>query len=235
MELPDLVVPVREGVHNEALRYALRSWAANLPHRQVWVVGFRPWWAAGARHIPTIQRGKPRYANTTTAIRAACEHPDVSDPFIFANDDFFVMRPQSAQLPVFHRGPVRELEAQLAPRANVYLAEMRRTRDFLAARGHDDPVSYELHVPLPVEKTGMLLALDAAPGHDAHKRTVYGVLNGIGGTPMADVKVQRRGPQFDTESAFLSTTPDAFANGEAGRFIRARFPEPCPYEAGRRR
>ncbi|MGW2640065.1 hypothetical protein [Streptomyces sp. NPDC001348] len=235
MEVLDLVVPVREGANNEQLRYALRSWAANLPHRHVWIVGFRPWWAAGARHIRTWQRGNPGYVNTTAAMRAACEHPEVSDLFIWCNDDFFVMRPQPEQLPVFHRGPVRELEAQFGPRSNPYLAEMRKTREFLAGLGHDDPVSYELHVPLPVEKTGMLLAFDAAPGHDAHKRTVYGVLNGVGGTRMADVKVQRRGPQFDTGSAFLSTMPDAFANGAAGRFIRAAFPEPSPYEAGRRR
>ncbi|MEU2264925.1 hypothetical protein ABZ568_00425 [Streptomyces olindensis] len=234
MELPDLVVPVREGATNEPLRYALRSWAANLPHRHVWIIGFRPWWAAGARHIPTHQGGKPRYANTTAAMRAACEHPEVSDPFIWCNDDFFVMRPQPAELPVWHRGPVRELEAHFGPRSNQYAAEMRRTRDFLVELGHDDPVSYDLHVPLPVEKTGMLLALDAAQGHDTHKRTVYGVLNGIGGTRMTDVKVQRRGPQFDPASPFLSTMPDAFANGAVGKFIRAAFPEPCPYEVRRR-
>ncbi|CAM5476931.1 MULTISPECIES: hypothetical protein [Streptomyces] len=235
MELADLVVPVREGANNEPLRYALRSWAANLPHRHVWIVGFRPWWAAGARHIPTHQRGNSRYANTTSAMRAACEHPEVSDPFIWCNDDFFVMRPQPEQLPVYHRGPVRELEAQFGPRSTAYLAEMRRTRDFLVGLGHDDPVSYDLHVPLPVEKTGMLLALDTAPGHDAHKRTVFGVLNGIGGTAMADVKVQHRGPQFDAGSPFLSTMPDSFANGAVGRLIRAAFPEPCAYETGRRR
>ncbi|MEU0059069.1 hypothetical protein [Streptomyces sp. NPDC006334] len=234
MGLPDLVVPVREGANNEPLRYALRSWTANLPHRHVWIVGFRPWWAAGARHIPTQQRTTPGYVNTTTAMRAACEHPEVSDPFIWCNDDTFVMAPQPAPLPVFHRGPVRELNTQFGPRSNAYLAEMRRTRDFLVGLGYEDPVSYELHVPLPVEKSGMLLSLEAAPGHDAHKRTVYGVMTGIGGTQMRDVKVQRRGPQFDTGSPFLSTTPDAFANGAVGKFIRAAFPEPCPYEAGRR-
>ncbi|CAL9613492.1 hypothetical protein SUDANB1_05676 [Streptomyces sp. enrichment culture] len=235
MDLPDLVVPVREGVTNEELRYALRSWVAHLPHRHVWITGFRPWWAAGARHIPTDQAGGARYVNTTAAVRAACEHPEVSDPFILADDDMFVMRRQDGPFPVFHRGHMRVLAPAHVPRSNEYLSELRRTREFLAGLGHEDPVSYDLHVPLPVDKAGMLRALDAAPGHDAHKRTVYGVLAGIGGTRMPDVKVQRRGPQFDTGSPFLSTLPDSFANGAVGRFIRDSFPEPCPYEVRRRR
>src|SRR5690606_41501940 len=45
MPAPGIVVPVREGPVNEQLRYALRSWTANLPHRQVWLVGGRPTWA----------------------------------------------------------------------------------------------------------------------------------------------------------------------------------------------
>ncbi|MDP4501068.1 hypothetical protein [Nonomuraea turcica] len=230
----DLVVPVREGAHNQQLRYALRSWAANLPHRHVWIVGYRPWWAAGARHIPTSQRGNSRYVNTTIAMRAACEHPEVSDPFIWANDDMFVMRAQPSPFPVFHRGPVRELEAHFGPRSTVYLAAMRETRAFLVGLGYEDPISYELHVPLPVEKAAMVKALEVGRGHDAHKRTVYGMLAGIGGTQMADVKVSRRGPQFDARSPFLSTMPDSFAHGQVGKFIRAAFPGRCPYEQARR-
>jgi hypothetical protein len=77
----DLVVPVREAPTNQQLRYALRSWAAHLPHGQVWIVGHKPVWLNGVRHIPTRQTGT-KYANTTTAVRAACEHPEVSDTFL---------------------------------------------------------------------------------------------------------------------------------------------------------
>ncbi|MFF6801146.1 hypothetical protein [Streptomyces sp. NPDC012616] len=226
---------MREGSHNEELRYALRSWVANLPHRSVWIVGYQPWWAAGTRHIPTHQRITPAYVNTTTAMRAACEHPEVSDEFLWANDDFFVMSPQPTPFPVFHRGPVREVFAQYGTRSSAYVAAMRETHAFLVGLGHDDPTSFELHVPLPVRKDGMLRALDVGEGHDVHKRTVYGTVNGVTGTPMADVKVARRGPQFDASSPFLSTMPDSFHNGAVGRHIRSAFPDPCPYEGRRRR
>ncbi|MET8746887.1 hypothetical protein [Streptomyces sp. NPDC004728] len=233
----DLVVPVREGIANTQLRYALRSWAANLPHRRVWLIGYRPPWVADVGHVPTRQTGT-KYANTTTAVRAAIEHPDISQRFILCNDDFFIMAPQPAELPVYHRGPVRDVEAYYATRGNgAYLRGLRETRDLLVGLGHPDPLSYELHVPLPVDKAGMLAALEAGRHLDVlHKRTAYGVLAGIGGEYTPDVKVLRRGPRaFDTAAPFLSTMPDSFAHGHVGAHIRRAFPQACRYEGRGRR
>ncbi|WP_030672486.1 hypothetical protein [Streptomyces sp. NRRL B-1347] len=235
-ELPDIVVPVRPGAVNQQLRFALRSWSSNLPHRQVWIVGHLPHWVADVRHIPLEQRGT-KYANTTAAVRAACEHPDVAENFLLCNDDFFVMQPLPAGMPALHRGPVREVEQHYVARGSgPYLRGMRETRDLLREHGHDDPVSYELHVPLPVTKTGMLKALDIGHHLDVlHKRTAYGVLAGIGGEQIEDVKILHRGPRgFGEESAFLSTMPDSFANGRVGNLIRAAFPLACRYERGGR-
>lgn len=230
MNLPDLVVPLREGKNNQQLRYALRSWAANLPHGRVWLVGFRPHWTDGVEHIPTVQRGT-KYTNTTLAVRAACEHPEISDPFILMNDDFFTMRPVE-QVPVLHRGRVADVEHYYASRASgSYLQGMRETRARLAELGHPDPLSYELHVPLTVAKAGMLDALAAGRDLDViHKRTMYGNLAGLGGQQAEDVKICHRGPKFDQAATFLSTMPDAFANGMVGGLIRRRFPRACPYE-----
>lgn len=230
----DLVVPVREGATNEQLRYALRSWSANLSHRHVWIIGYLPLWVAGVRHITTRQAGRTKYANTTRALRAACEHPDVSDRFLLCNDDFFVMEAVE-EMPVLHRGPVRDVEAYYAGRGNgSYLRGLRETRDLLADLGHADHLSYELHVPLPVEKTGMLAALDAGRHLDVvHKRTLYGNLAGLGGERIEDVKVMQRGPRFPAASPFLSTMPDSFAHGAVGHHIRRAFPQACAYERRR--
>ncbi|MEU6594249.1 hypothetical protein ABZ923_34440 [Streptomyces sp. NPDC046881] len=230
----DLVVPLREAPSNQQLRYALRSWVANLPHRHLWIVGYKPTWLGGVRHIPTRQTGT-KYQNTTVAMRAACEHPDVSETFLYANDDMFVMERLDA-MPVLHRGPVREVEPYYVARASgSYLRGMRETRDLLVDQGFADPLSYELHVPLPVSKAGMLKALDIGRHLTVlHKRTAYGVLNEIGGERIEDVKVLHRGPRFDRSTPFLSTMPDSFAHGEVGRVIRSRFPMPSDYELRRR-
>ena len=233
VDAPDLVVPVRETAANEQLRYALRTWAANLPHRRVWIVGYRPAWLRDVGHIPTAQPGT-KYQNTTAAVRAACEHPDVSSQFLLMNDDFFVMR-KLAAMPVLHRGPVAEVERYYAARASgSYLTGMRETRELLAELGHDEPLSYELHVPLPVEKAGMLEALDVGRRLAVvHKRTLYGALAGLGGDQIEDVKVMQRGPRLP-QGPFLSTLPDAFTHGMVGRYIRQAYVQPSPYESGRR-
>lgn len=235
MAAPDLVVPVRVGAVNQQLRYALRSWAAHLPHGRVWIVGYRPPWLTGVEHIPTMQRGT-KYANTTLAVRKACEHPDVSERFLLVNDDMFVMQPVE-EMPVLHRGPVREVEAYYAARyrnGGSYLRGMRETRDLLVELGHPDPLSYELHVPLPATKTGMLAVLDAGRHLDVlHKRTMFGNLAQLGGERIQDVKVLSRSPRFPRDSPFLSTMPDSFTHGLVGQHIRRAFTAPCRYERRR--
>lgn len=232
VDAPDIVVPVREGAANEQLRYALRSWAAHLPHRRVWLIGHRPQWVTGVEHLPRAQPGT-KYQNTTGAVRLACLTDGISDPFLLANDDMFVMHAQSNGMPVLHRGPVRGVEAYYAARGSgPYLRGMRETRDLLVSLGHLDPLSYELHVPMPVGKAGMLAALDEAAHLDVvHKRTLYGNLAGLGGTEIRDVKILHRAPRgYGPSSLFLSTMPDSFAAGHVGQFIRRAFPKPSPYE-----
>lgn len=233
MDAPDLVVPVRTGKANPQLRYALRSWEAHLPHGRVWIVGYRPAWMRNVQHIPSSQHGT-KYANTTAAVRAACSHPDVSQTFLLCNDDMFVMAPQPDGMPVLHRGRVADLEEVYVRRTSGrYLDGMRKTRDLLVSLGHNDPLSYELHVPMPVDKRGMLKALDVGRHLDAvHKRTLYGNLAGIGGDEIRDVKVLNRSPRFDKTSPFLSTLPDSFTNGSVGTHIRRAFPSPSRYEGG---
>lgn len=230
------MVPVREGAVNRQLRYALRSWAAHLPHRQVWVIGYKPTWLSGVRHLP-LHQGGTKYQNTTAAVRRACEHPEVSGRFLLCNDDFFVMRPVD-EMPVLHRGPVRHVEAYYASRASgAYLRGMRETAKLLADLGHAEPVSYELHVPMPVEGAAMLEALDLARHLTVvHKRSLYGNLSELGGEQIEDVKILHRAPTgFGPESRFLSTMPDSFANGHVGQFIRRAFPRPSRYELPGRR
>lgn len=227
----DWVIPVRAGEPAEELRYALRSIAAHAPHARIWLVGYRPSWVQGVGHIPTRQSGLTKYRATTLAVRVACEHPEVSDPFVLSNDDIYVMQ-AIGEVPVLHRGPVADVERYYASRrSGAYLRGMRETRALLAELGHPDPLSYELHVPMPVTKAGMLAALDAGKHLDVlHKRTAYGVLTGLGGRRTQDVKVINPRARPPVAWTFLSTLPASW-RGEAGRTVRARFPDPSRFEA----
>src|SRR5690606_14546437 len=138
-------------------------------------------------------------------------------------------------VPVLHRGPVAEVERYYAARASgPYLRGMRETRALLAELGHPDPLSYELHVPMVVTTAGMSKALTLGRHLDVlHKRTMFGVLEGLGGGRVLDVRVRHRGPPSPKASTFLTTMPDSFADGAVVRHIRAAFPQACRYERRR--
>lgn len=226
-----MVIPVKPGDVNDELRWTLRSFAANLPHDRIWVVGYRPSWLVGVHHIPTTQNGS-KYTNTTRALWAACQHPEVAGRFLYANDDMFAMRPITF-LPVYHRGKVREVDAAYRRRgiaSSAWLRGMRATAAALAGLGHPDPWSYEVHVPMPVWKAGMIEALTLVRGVPAvHKRTVYGTLAGVGGRYIRDPKLTTASARPDPDATWLSTM-DTSWYGAAGRHIRARFPRRCRYE-----
>lgn len=211
---------VRDG-DNEELRYSLRS-LANLPHRNVWIIGAGPDWLTGVNRIHRPQTGS-RYQNVTDNLRAAIRHPDVSDPFIVFNDDFFVMQPLT-ELPTLHCGP---LAGRLVAEPSGYEHKITRTYDLLRSLGVAEPLCYDMHSPRLVTKAGLAEALDA--GDEILFLTVYGNLQRIGGTRGLNAKVRmadqvKHGP-------FLSTSDESFRVGNPGRIIREAFPAPSEYEA----
>lgn len=224
----DIVIPVRNGDANEELRYALRSFEANLPHRRIVIAGHKPSWLRNVLHVPTRQTSS-KYRNSTANLEAACRHPDVSDDFILANDDFFVLQP-TLRLPVFHRGPVADVEQYYATRFNGrYLDGLRVTRDLLVQLGYPDPLSYEVHAPMPMNKDWFFETLNVGRHIPVlHKRTLYGNLAEIGGIRLRDPKVTGTGA-FPRDVTFLSTM-DSTWRGQVGEYIQQRFPKPSKYE-----
>lgn len=223
----DVVYLVRPGERNEELRFSLRS-LANLPHDRVWVIGYGPPWLVNAT-VFSIPTGPDRFANTTEALRVACDLPGISDRFYWFTDDVFVVHP-TASIPVVHRGPV--IDHLAAAQDSEHKTGLTATLQLLERFGIPDPVSYDVHWPLPVDKKAMTIALDLNPGIFAfHKRTFYGNYWGIGGSRVDDDKISvdvDREP--DPDALVWSTMDYAFTHGRAGEVIRERFCEPSPYE-----
>lgn len=226
MSAPDVVYVVRAGDKNEELRYSLRS-LANLPHGKVWIAGYCPKWVTGVGVIPVHARpGGHQHAKAN--LRAACEHPEVSESFIYMNDDFFIMQPLD-ELPVMHRGPLADAVVN-GGMATAYTRAMRKTMEILTKRGIAEPVMYDLHAPMTVTKTGMLEALRLASYPMIQERTLFGNLQHVGGERRHNHKVRRTERNWQSWP-FLSTNDSTFRTLPVGQYIRSRFPEGSPYEA----
>ncbi|WP_336642314.1 hypothetical protein [Microbacterium sp. MMO-56] len=228
----DIVIPVRPGP-NEELRFALRS-LINVPHRQVHIVGAAPSWVdrSAVRVFPQ-PRATQKSDTVAGHLLAACADPEISDPFILFNDDFYVTEPIPA-VPALNRGLVVDVLTEFHDRgaASGYVASMVDTRRRLLEHFGVEPLSFELHLPIVVDKGLMEAAIALGEGVQRwHRRTAYGAVAGITGERADDVKVTRPSDRIPA-GPFLSTSDASFR--WVRPMLRRIFPTPGPYERGTR-
>lgn len=230
----DVVYVLKEDENNEELRYSLRS-LTNLPHRKVFIAGYKPSWVKNIEHLPIVQSGR-KYDNVSHSgvFRTICNNDDISNDFVLMNDDFFVIN-RISQVPNLRRlQPIDhyiELYDNLEAGDKYYCATMKDTAAFLRQRGFQDVDSYELHVPMVINKDRYLELRSMYPkGQSLHMRTLYGNYYHVDGKRIKDVKVVKDGVGFSKETPFLSTLDELFKYGEVGRYIRAKFPNKSRYE-----
>lgn len=217
----------------EELRYCLRSIEANLPHGDIWMLGNVPTWATNAVRPCRTSQQKDAHTNVKSNLRWFLDDPATPDEFYLFNDDFFVMEPIKS-VPAMHlgslEGHVARLRAMSCSPHGAYVIALECTLAALRVAGHDDPLSYEAHVPMQMTKDGLSRTLDFI-GHRVrlHERSVYAALHNLEGSYITDVKVWEPTHKIP-DGPFLSTNNQSFARLAVGRHIRDRFPTPCRYE-----
>lgn len=237
----DVVYVVRKSDINHELRLSLRSIAANLDGLgTVWIAGYTPNWVTGVRSI-NVRQSSTRWRNSTANLRAAVAEPELSDRFLLMNDDYYLLRRcDIADVPVWHRGDLTALVKawrRVRGERDQFTQGAAGTLDLLRELGHDRPLSYEVHVPFPVDKTAMgdALRLPAKLGHDVpalHKRTLYGnVTQAAGKRITRDPKLKLSERQWPEHWTWLSTAPgQAEPRNPVGRRLHRMFSSPCRFE-----
>lgn len=207
MNAPDIVYPIRRGNYNDELRYSLRS-LDNLPHGKVIVSGYIPNWITGVTAISREQKGS-NWLNARENVLAALE--EASDPFYLFNDDFYVMVPMD-EVPIYHAGLLGEVidRYRRNRHTGAYWKGMVSTYRLLQEWGYDQPLGYELHIPLLIHKLPLLDALALGKNIEALAwRTLYGNFAHLGGVQTDDCKVLARAGVLDYDQwPFLSSNDD---------------------------
>lgn len=211
-----LICPVRPGDRNEELRYALRSWEANLllpGGLELLVVGHCPPWLQPDQFVSGNRvRSMPHAVFDNVLLASEIAAGDGHESALYMNDDFFCLDPMDSVLPV-RRNISLEQQAAAFPQSSTlwWPASLRLTASWLASEGFPHPDSYEVHRPLLAAPSGMVSALsrwqnspDAEVSNTVPQwRTVYGTLNKVDAVPVPDVKVGTRFKGFG--SPWLST------------------------------
>jgi hypothetical protein len=227
----DFVYICRDG-ENEELRYSIRSVLLSFPEAKVWVVGGKPKWYSG-NHV-FLEQDNNKYVNAVNNLKAVCNTPDISDNFILMNDDFFIIK-KIETIEQFYNGLLSEKIDKFIKitGSSMYIKKLITTNNKLNKLGFTKPLDYELHVPMPMHKAGLLYILNEYP--ECLWRSMYGNLFNVGGSQMEDVKVYKnkrhaaRSAQITKNSIYLSTE-DTGLTIMVDNIFKELLTNPSPYE-----
>lgn len=231
----DIVYLVKECQTDEELTYSLRS-LVNLPHGKVFLVGGCPGNIDKGKviHCPIIQRNN-KFQNTQNGLKYICKDNRLSEDFILMNDDFFILQPVKDPVAELNlcRGPIQEVLAENRRRNgfdNEYTVSMAQTDLFLRNLGYNAPLSYELHIPMVLNKKRFVGIFDL-PNIESIKpgqqRSLYGNLYLTGSKVTKDVKVYFGQKELPT-GKFLSTEDNSWPFVK--EHLSKLFPDKSPYE-----
>lgn len=183
--------------------------------------------------IPLVDKYS-KYKNIRVALGSIADSEGISEDFVLMNDDFFVIRPMDRIEP-FNGGLLKDKVDQyrVLHRSGMYLNLIEATYSYLIKQGIKDPIDYDIHVPMPLFKSGLkgICDLPFLP------QSIFGNINNIGGKTIIDVKhydsPQMRAKSYDYlngDLPFISTEDRSFKDVYES-VLKDMFPNPSPYES----
>jgi hypothetical protein len=232
----DFVWVCRRG-DNEELRYSIRSVLASFPDANIWVVGGKPDWYGG--NFIKTNRVTNKYGQVEENLQRLVSNKTISESFVLMNDDFFIIKPVSS-IEYFHRGSLASAYTDLVKhleQPDLYANRLSKMLNIIIKKFNiDDPLSYELHVPMVMEKSKLATLL--GKGYPMW-RSIYGNKYSVGGTRASDVKVYSHtdykhlsADHENSKLPYLSTDDESFKSLQP--YLHKLFPNPSHLELDNR-
>jgi hypothetical protein len=177
--MTSVVIPVAVEPVNFTLPLALASIATHAPWLNPVLIGepiqLEPYTVpytkelGPIRVLPFMTQGLDPAVNTNAMLRAALMDEEITDPFVWSNDDIYFLRETSLD-DIRVAGATARKKLEDNPPTGRYGTQSHHTAAVL--RGLSKPTwDYERHVPIVVNKDRMRLAL--AFGPTAYPRSMY--------------------------------------------------------------
>lgn len=210
---------------NNEIRFSLRSVEKHLKgFLDVWVVGERPDFLQNINHIPAIDHHDVPDRNIMEKIKKACEHPEISDPFLFFNDDHYLLADfQANKFPYYYDMPIQE---KIDRRGyDGYGQRMQNTMKHLQFNGKPTK-NFDVHTPILYRKQefiDIVTQVDWEKKHGFVIKSLYANSLNIEGTYLKDCK-----HNYPVDTPIYSTFPKIPPNIQ--KFLLQKFDKPSKFE-----
>ena len=150
------VLGTGSGWRNNEIRYSLRSVQKNMKGvGNIWVIGEDTgFFTDKVRHIyhpDELTKHRNADGNMALKILRACAEPELSENFLFMNDDFIINKPIVAgEIPWLHKNDMATRDHKFWT-SQFYRFRLRRTFDVLKERGLPT-MQYDYHAPMLMNK-----------------------------------------------------------------------------------
>lgn len=236
---PDIVylfAKGHSGWRDNELKYSLRSLEKyGQSYRFVYVVGDKPIYLNDRIiHIEYPEDGHNKEKNICDKILRACSIPQLSDPFVFFNDDFMIIKPiDFSNLPYYYQGILDYRINGRLPN-DVYRQSLLNTRDALESKGLETKY-YDIHYCIYYEKQKFIDCMNRYDWNIKRGFTIkslYANTLKIKGEPRTDCKVEMVYKEKEIMERIKDT--DLFSTGEISRaminVLNKLFPTPSKFE-----
>lgn len=209
------------------LRMSLRSIEKYLlKFDKVFIVGHLPNWCQNVEHLPAKDTHTVPDRNVHDKILVACNHPEVSDDFLFFNDDHYLLSFfEATGFPYFY---YNSLESYVRNRSNdQYGRRVRNSLNFLKEKNL--PVKFfDIHTPIIYNKK-KYIEIMTMPWDKVHDgfvlKSIYANSTNQSGTEYKDQKTNK--PPVGKIS-ILSSYPHM--KHSLLRFLMEQYPEQSKFE-----
>lgn len=218
MKQYDVMIPLGSGSrwNDNELRFTLRAIERNLKGvRNIIIVGQKPDWLKNVKHIPA---GDPLPSNAdgniTLKTLKACESNDVTDDFLFMNDDHMITKPIHIEdIPDYYKQDFEEYQEGYWNNS-LHRIRVYRTWQALKEAGCST-INFELHVPNMINKSKYIDAVNRFPfdkGIGLCPKSLYGNLAVRRGTmkKIKDPTIFRKKTYQQISDQFESSTHVAY-------------------------
>lgn len=229
----DIVIPLgKSRIDFLDLRYVLRSIDKFTTPRDIYIVGEKPKWLTGVKHISDVdnpnKQWKERniYHKTVTAFAH-------TGKFMFMNDDHvFIQETDIENYPNYYKGTCY---LSMLKNGSHYRQTMNQTKKWLEGNGYTD-INFDGHCPIIFEKERFFNTVDKV---DWSKPYGYGMKSiyaaGLDGVHMPDCKMHtaltfKEAEQRCQDRHVISFTDGAIKSG-LGEYLKTIFPNKSKYEA----